>query len=173
MTRRPRFERLTPAGDNRVRAVCRDCGFIDYRNPKVVVGAVCRWEGRLLLCRRGIDPRRGFWTIPAGFLEEHESTEAGAVRETLEEAGARIAIGALLGIYNVPEISQVQILYRAGLVDGRFAAGPESLEVRLFEPEQVPWDELAFRSVAWALAREREVEGLEVFRPFSNSDPAF
>ena len=147
---------LIPEGDNRERQVCPDCGFINYENPKIVVGSVSLWEERILLCRRAINPRRGFWTLPAGYLELHESTPAGAVREAWEEAQATITIEGLLAIYDIPRISQVQIMYRARLVTPDFAAGPESLEVKLFAWEEIPWDELAFPSVRWALEHYRE-----------------
>jgi ADP-ribose pyrophosphatase YjhB (NUDIX family) len=128
-----------PEGDNRERMICPDCGFINYENPKVVVGSVCVWEERFLLCRRAINPRRGFWTLPAGYLELHESTPAGAMREAWEEAQAKIIIDGLLAIYDIPRISQVQIMYRAHLAAPEFAAGPESLEVRLFAWDEIPW----------------------------------
>lgn len=145
-----------PEGDNRERMVCPDCGFINYENPKIVVGAVCLWQERFLLCRRAINPRRGFWTLPAGFLELHESTPAGAIREAWEEAQARITIDGLLAIYDIPRISQVQIIYRAHLQAPEFAAGPESLEVRLFGWDEIPWEELAFPSVRWSLDHYQE-----------------
>jgi ADP-ribose pyrophosphatase YjhB (NUDIX family) len=143
--------RAIPEGDNRERLVCQDCGFIHYQNPKIVVGAIVLWDERFLLCRRAIEPRRGFWTMPAGYLELNEATQAGAMREAWEEARARIAIDGLLAIYDVPRLSQVQILYRAHLTEPEFAAGEESLEVRLFAWEEIPWRELAFPSVHWAL----------------------
>lgn len=143
--------RTIPLGDNRERMVCRDCGFIHYDNPKIVVGAVCRWEERILLCRRAIEPRAGFWTLPAGYLELNESTQAGAMREAWEEAQARIAIDGLLAVYDIPRISQVQIIYHARLTSAAIAAGPESRDVRLFAWDEVPWDDLAFSSVRWAL----------------------
>jgi ADP-ribose pyrophosphatase YjhB (NUDIX family) len=145
-----------PEGDNRERMVCPDCGFINYENPKVVVGAVCLWQDRFLLCRRAINPRRGYWTLPAGYLELHESTVAGAMREAWEEAQARITIDGLLAVYDIPRISQVQLIYRAHLAAPEFAAGPESLEVKLFAWEEIPWDELAFPSVRWALDHYRD-----------------
>ena len=145
-----------PEGDNRERMVCPDCGFINYENPKVVVGAVCLWQDRFLLCRRAINPRRGYWTLPAGYLELHESTVAGAIREAWEEAQARITIDGLLAVYDIPRISQVQLIYRAHLAAPEFAAGPESLEVKLFAWDEIPWDELAFPSVRWALDHYRE-----------------
>jgi ADP-ribose pyrophosphatase YjhB (NUDIX family) len=145
-----------PEGDNRERMVCPDCGFINYENPKIVVGSVCLFEERVLLCRRAINPRRGFWTLPAGYLELNEATAAGAVREAWEEAQARIVIDGVLAVYDIPRISQVQVIYRAHLEAPHFAAGPESLEVRLFAWDDIPWEELAFPSVRWALDHYRE-----------------
>jgi ADP-ribose pyrophosphatase YjhB (NUDIX family) len=140
-----------PEGDNRERMICADCGYVLYDNPKIVVGSVTRWGERILLCRRSINPRRGFWTLPAGYLELNESTGAGAEREAWEEARAKIEIEGLLAIYDIPRISQVQLIYRARLLDENVAAGPESLEVRLFAWDEIPWDDLAFPSVHWAL----------------------
>lgn len=146
----------TPAGDTRERMTCPDCGFIAYENPKIVVGAVCVWDGRILLCRRAIEPRAGYWTLPAGYLELNEATSAGAAREAWEEAQAQIEIDGLLAIYDIPRISQVQLIYRARLATPAVAPGSESLEVRLFTWEEVPWDELAFPSVRWALDHYRD-----------------
>jgi len=148
--------RTVPAGDNRERMVCPDCGFIHYDNPKIVVGVVCRWEERILLCRRAIEPRAGFWTLPAGYLELNETTQAGAMREAWEEARAGIAIDGLLAVYDIPRVSQVQIIYHARLTTAAIAAGPESREVRLFAWDEIPWQELAFPSVRWALDHFRE-----------------
>jgi ADP-ribose pyrophosphatase YjhB (NUDIX family) len=150
--------RQIPEGDNRERMICADCGYILYDNPKIVVGAVVRWGEQVLLCRRAINPRRNFWTLPAGYLELHESTSAGAEREVWEEACARIQIEGLLAIYDIPRISQVQLIYRARLAEEKFAAGEESLEVALFGWDEIPWDELAFPSVRWALHHEREAQ---------------
>lgn len=147
-----------PEGDNRERMICAECGFVLYDNPKIVVGSVPRWGDRLLLCRRAIHPRKGYWTLPAGYLELNESTSAGAEREAWEEAFARIRIEGLLAIYDIPRISQVQLIYRALLLDPEVAPGPESLEVGLFEWERIPWEALAFPSVRWALAQEREAQ---------------
>ena len=110
------FSRRVPDGDNRERLVCDSCGFVSYENPKVVVGSVCTWGERILLCKRAIEPRRGFWTLPAGYLEVREATGVGAAREAWEEALARIEIDALLAVYNIPRISQVQVIYRARLL---------------------------------------------------------
>jgi ADP-ribose pyrophosphatase YjhB (NUDIX family) len=164
------FTRQVPQGDNRERLVCGDCGFINYVNPKIVVGAVVTWEKRFLLCRRAIEPRRGFWTIPAGFLEEHETTEAGARREAQEEAMADIRIDGLLGVYNIARISQVQLIYRATLRTPDFGAGEESLDAALFDWGEIPWDDLAFPSVLWALNHHREVAGQPVFAPRTNPE---
>ena len=160
--------RGVPEGDNRERMICADCGFILYDNPKIVVGLVPRWGERILMCRRSIHPRRGYWTLPAGYLELNESTSAGAEREAWEEARARIAIDGLLAIYDIPRISQVQLIYRARLVDEAVAAGPESLEVGLFRWDDIPWDDLAFPSVRWALGHARDVGDAAVFAARSN-----
>ncbi len=144
--------RAVPDGDDRPRLICPDCGYIAYENPKVVVGAVCAWrDGRVLLCRRAIEPRKGFWTLPAGFLELNETTGDGACREAWEEARARIALDGLLAVYNIPRISQVQLIYRARLLSPDVAAGPESAEVGLFAWDAIPWDVIAFPSVHWSL----------------------
>jgi ADP-ribose pyrophosphatase YjhB (NUDIX family) len=148
--------RRVPEGDNRERMTCAECGFVLYDNPKIVVGSVARWGERILLCRRSINPRRGFWTLPAGYLELNESTTAGAEREAWEEAQARIAIEGLLAIYDIPRISQVQLIYRARLLHEDVVAGPESLEVGLFAWDGIPWDEIAFPSVRWALHHHLE-----------------
>jgi ADP-ribose pyrophosphatase YjhB (NUDIX family) len=145
-----------PEGDTRERRVCAECGFIAYENPKVVVGSVVTLEDRILLCRRAIEPRLGYWTLPAGYLELNESTAAGAEREAYEEARARIAIEGLLAVYDIPRISQVQVIYRARLADPHVEPGPESLEVRLFRWDEIPWDDLAFPSVHWALGHFRD-----------------
>lgn len=157
-----------PEGDNRERLTCPDCGFINYENPKIVVGAVCTWEGKLLLCRRAIDPRSGFWTIPAGYMELNETAEAGAAREAKEEACADIDIDGLIGVYTIPRISQVQLIYRATLKDGVFAAGEETLELDLYDWKDIPWDDLAFPSVKWALDHWREIADDEIWPPFTN-----
>lgn len=162
------FERRIPDGDGLPRDVCSKCGYIHYVNPKIVVGAVCSWHGRILLCRRAIEPRSGFWTIPAGYLEERETPVDGARREAWEEAEAKIEIDRLLAIYSVPRISQVQLIFRARLSSADFAPGVESLETALFAWEEIPWSELAFPSVHWALKHYREVEGQTTFAPFDN-----
>lgn len=146
-----RFELKIPEGEDRLREVCTSCGFINYVNPKIVVGAVIQYGERFLLCRRAIAPRIGFWTLPAGFMEERETAEEGAAREAMEEACAKIEIDGLLGIYSVPRISQVQLMFHARLVDPAIAPGPESTEVMLVTWDEIPWGELAFPSVKWAL----------------------
>lgn len=162
------FDRSIPEGDSLERLVCRDCGHIHYVNPKIVVGAVVTHKGKFLLARRAIHPRRGLWTLPAGYLEENETTEAGAAREAMEEARAAIAIDALLAVYSIPRISQVQLIYRATLAAPGFAAGPESEEVALFGWDEIPWKDIAFPSVHWSLHNWRKVEGQAVFAPFGN-----
>ncbi len=152
------FVREVPDGDNRARLVCADCGFINYENPKVVVGAVCCWEDRILMCRRAIEPRRGFWTLPAGYLEVNETTADGARREAWEEARAEIALDGVLAVYSIPRLSQVQVIYRARLVSPDVTAGPESIEVGLFAWAEIPWGDLAFPSVRWALEHHRAAQ---------------
>lgn len=160
--------REVPEGDNRQRLVCPDCGFIDYKNPKIVVGSVVTWQERILLCRRAIPPRRGYWTIPAGYLELHETAADGARREAEEEACADIEIDSLLAVYNIPRISQVQIIYRASLRTPDFEPGPESLEVALFDWPDLPWQDFAFPSVHWAVTHYKEVVGEAAFQPHTN-----
>jgi ADP-ribose pyrophosphatase YjhB (NUDIX family) len=162
------FERKVPEGDTLVRRVCADCGWVDYENPKIVVGSVCYWGELILLCRRAINPRAGFWTLPAGYLELHETTVDGARREAWEEARAQIDIDGLLAVYNVPRLSQVQLIYRARLTDPNVAAGPESTEVGLFEWNAIPWAEIAFPSVHWALGHFAEVRGEANFAARTN-----
>ncbi len=136
-----------PSGDNRHRYVCDACGTIHYENPRMVVGCLPYWGDKVLLCRRAIEPRYGLWTLPAGFMENGETTAEGALRETLEEAGARVEIDDLYTLINVPDIDQVYLLFRARLLDLDFAAGEESLEVALFDEASIPWDQIAFRTV--------------------------
>jgi len=163
---------LVPEGDTRARLVCPDCGYIAYENPKVVVGAVCLWEEKVLMCRRAIAPREGFWTIPAGFMELGESTADGAAREVWEEACSRIEVTSLIGIYEVPRISQVHVFYRARMTSPDFAVGVESREVALFAWDRLPWDELAFPSVIWALKQSRESDVPVVVSAPDDSWPA-
>ncbi|MFN6955501.1 MAG: NUDIX domain-containing protein [Acetobacteraceae bacterium] len=151
-----RFVRRTPEGDDRERLTCAECGFIAYENPKVVVGSVVGVEGGVLLCRRAIEPRRGFWTIPAGYLEMNETVSEGAAREAWEEARARIALDGVLAVYSVARLGQVQVIFRARLAEPGFAPGPESLDVRAFAWEDIPWDDIAFPTVRWALHAWRE-----------------
>jgi len=163
--------RMIPEGDDRQRLVCTDCGFINYENPKIVVGSVAAWEDRILLCRRAIEPSRGLWTLPAGYMELNETTAEGAKREAWEEARARIEIDCLLAVYEIPRISQVQLIYRARLRSPDVEPGPESLEVGLFRWDEIPWDSIAFPTVHWALdeydKRRREHE----FSPATNPEP--
>ncbi len=148
----PDFIRQVPDGDNRERAVCRACGHIAYENPKIVVGSVVAHRDRVLLCRRAIEPRRGYWTLPAGYLEMGETPEAGAMREALEEAEAHITLDGLLAVFSISRIGQVQLIYRARFAGlANFGAGAETAEAGLFGWEDIPWDEIAFPSVRWAL----------------------
>jgi ADP-ribose pyrophosphatase YjhB (NUDIX family) len=144
-------EMRIPAGDNLPRAVCTSCGTIHYENPRNVVGCVPEWEGRILLCQRAIEPRRGYWTTPAGFMENGETLQGAAARESLEEAQANVQVGSLLSITHVLHARQVHINFRGRLLDGKFGAGSESLEVGLYEESQIPWDQIAFPSIEFAL----------------------
>lgn len=161
------FSMQTPPGDNRARRVCDSCGFIDYVNPRIVAGVVAHRHGQILLCKRAIEPRMGFWTLPAGFMELGESVEEGACREAREEARAELEIEGLLAVYSIPRIGQVQIFFRARLINDP-SPGPESLDVGLFGWDAIPWRELAFPSVKWALGHYRETEGRTSFAPFDN-----
>ncbi|HYB11344.1 MAG TPA: NUDIX hydrolase [Alphaproteobacteria bacterium] len=159
-----------PDGDNRERLICPDCGFIQYENPKIVVGAVVWWQDRVLLCKRAINPRQGYWTLPAGYLELNETTDQGAIREAFEEARARIALDGVLAVYNIPRLSQVQIIYRARLVSPEIGPGPESTAVELFPWIGIPWSDLAFPSVHWALEHAREVGDAQHFVARTNPE---
>lgn len=161
------FELRVPEGDDRERRVCGTCGFIDYQNPRIVAGSVVLKDGKILLCKRAIEPRKGYWTLPAGFMELGETVEAAAAREAREEACASIEIDSVLAVYSVPRIGQVQIMFRATL-KSEISPGPESLEVGLFDWKDIPWSELAFPTVVWALTHFAETRHLEHFAPFAN-----
>lgn len=170
----PDFHHVVPDDDDRERRVCRTCGFIDYVNPKIVAGVVATSEdGRVLMCRRAIEPRSGFWTLPAGYMEEGESVEDAARREAYEEACARLELEGVLAISSVPRISQVQIFFRARLSDPSIAAGPESREVALYEWEALPLPDLAFPSVKWALDDFRAGHGRELPPAMRTQGPDF
>lgn len=165
-----------PEMDDRLRFVCDHCGIIHYQNPKLVVGTVPVWEGKVLLCTRAIEPQYGLWTLPAGFLENGETTLAGAERETYEEAGALVKNSRLYRLFDIPFIDQVYLFYLADLSEKRFSPGCESLEVQLFEESEIPWQELAFPVIHDVLKeyfsdREKGVfpvrTGLPVYRPLN------
>ena len=145
--------RIPDDGDTRERAVCPACDTIHYENPLNVVGTVPYWGERVLLCKRNIEPRWGKWTLPAGFMELGETTVQGAMRETDEEAGARFEIEGLFTVLSVPQVGQVHLYYRARLLSDQFAPGHETLEARLFTEDEIPWDELAFKTVRETLRR--------------------
>jgi ADP-ribose pyrophosphatase YjhB (NUDIX family) len=146
---------MVPPDDNRPRYVCSQCGTIHYQNPKMVIGSIPVWDHdgdtRILLCKRAIEPRYGYWTLPAGFMENEETTSEAAIRETEEEAGARIEVHELFSMLNVPHVHQVHMFYRATLLDLDYAAGTESLDVQLFREIEIPWDDIAFPTVAYTL----------------------
>ena len=145
--------RRVPPGDSLPRFVCDECGEIHYQNPRLVVGCIPELEGRLLLCRRAIEPRYGYWTLPAGFMENGESVGQGALRETLEEAGARVELGAAFSMISVPRVNQVHVFFLARVVDREFKPGAETLDLRLYEESEIPWQEIAFRTVGITLRR--------------------
>lgn len=161
----PAFSRRVPDGDTHERAVCDTCGFVAYDNPKIVVGSVVRYGSRVLLCRRDIEPARGRWTLPAGYLEHGETPPEGAAREAMEEAIAAIVIDGLLAVYTIRRLGQIQLIFRAHLTEPAFAPGIESQAVALFEPDEIPRDEIAFNTVHWALAQDRQPGG-----PFTNPE---
>jgi ADP-ribose pyrophosphatase YjhB (NUDIX family) len=139
--------------------VCNVCNTVHYQNPKIVVGCIPVWEDKVLLCRRAIEPRYGLWTLPAGFMENGETSQEGAARETLEEATARVEVERLYGLYNLPHINQVYLIFRSRLLDLNYAPGSESLEVDLFRESEIPWDEMAFPVIRESLNiffRDRE-----------------
>ncbi|MEM7081224.1 MAG: NUDIX hydrolase [Pseudomonadota bacterium] len=140
-----------PDGDNRERYVCPSCHFVHYQNPLIVTGCVAEWEGQILLCRRAIEPRHGFWTVPAGFMENGESVAQGAARETWEEALARVTTTSLLAVVNVVHAKQVHLFYRGRLEQNEYGVGQESLDTRLVDEADIPWDDMAFPSVTYAL----------------------
>ncbi|MCO6441856.1 MAG: NUDIX hydrolase [Nitrococcus mobilis] len=158
-----------PEGDDRCRLICPECGYIAYENPRIVIGAVCRWNACILLCRRAIEPRRGYWTLPAGYLELNESVEDGVRREAWEEARAELTLGPLLAVYSITRINLVQIIFRARLLRADVRPGPESSEVCLFRWDEIPFAELAFPSVRWALEHDRRAE--EGAAPVAASNP--
>jgi ADP-ribose pyrophosphatase YjhB (NUDIX family) len=140
-----------PPGDSLLRWVCDECGEIHYQNPKLVVGTIPEHEGRILLCRRAIEPRYGYWTLPAGFMENDETTMQAAVRETQEEVGANIEMGEPFTLISVPRVNQVHLYYRARLRNLEFKPGEETLEVAVMDEAQIPWKEIAFRTVGLTL----------------------
>lgn len=153
-----------PAGDSLPRAVCDSCGAIHYRNPRLIVGALPVWQEKVLLCRRAIEPQLGLWTLPSGFMENSETVAEAALRETQEEANANIELGEMFTLISVPHISQVHVVYRATLIDLEFSPGEESLEVRLFDESEIPWNDIAFRTIALTLRHFFEDRRAGVFR---------
>lgn len=143
--------RRIPEGDNRLRDVCDHCGAIHYQNPRMVVGTVTTWNDQVLLCRRAIEPRYDTWTLPAGFMELEESTDQGALRETVEESGARVRINRLFTVIDVPNVDQVHLYYLADALDASLDPGEESLDARYYSEADIPWAELSFRTVATTL----------------------
>jgi ADP-ribose pyrophosphatase YjhB (NUDIX family) len=183
----PSFSARTPKGEDRPRRVCDHCGFVDYENPKIVVGAVAAWSPggrpfgpdadpfeavRFLLCRRAILPRRGYWTLPAGYMETGETLAEATLREAREEALTELELDGVLAVYDIPARSQVQVMHRARLPGPEsgpaFGAGHETLDAKLFAWDHIPWKALAFHSVSWALMAFRESREQAAFPPFRN-----
>jgi len=135
---------IIPPDDDRERFICEGCGHIHYQNPRMIVCTLPVYEDKILLCKRAIDPRYGLWTLPGGFMENDETTHEGAIRETQEEACANIELVEIYSLYNLPHINQVHLFFRANLLDLNFAAGTESLDVKLFTEDEIPWQQLAF-----------------------------
>jgi len=158
-----------PEGDNRQRLVCPECNYIAYENPRIVAGSVVTRGDQILMCRRAIFPRKGFWTLPAGFLELGESPQDGARREAKEEACADIAINQMLAVYSIPGVGQIQFMFRATL-ESEFSAGHETSEAKLVGWDEIPWDDIAFPSVTWALRQYYESRGRRDFAPFGNPE---
>lgn len=142
-----------PPGDNLLRFVCESCRTIHYHNPKIVAGCIPEWDDQILLCRRAIEPRAGLWTFPAGFMEIGESTEQAAKRETEEEAHAQVEVTSLYAVLSLPHVGQVYLVFRGRMVTPEFRAGEESLDVRLFARDAIPWNDIAFSVVKDALHR--------------------
>ena len=160
-----RFSRKRPEGDTHDRLVCGDCGYIQYDNPKIISGVVPIFEDKVLLCVRAIEPRVGFWTVPAGFLEMGETPAEGAAREALEEANAEVEVGDLIGVYTIRHIGQVQMFYRGELKSPSFSAGAESQKVELFAWDDIPWQDLAFPTIKWALQDYQRNRGIAQATP--------
>ena len=142
---------VVPTGDNRPRHVCGSCNEIFYQNPKIVVGCIPEWQDSILLCKRAIEPRYGYWTLPAGFMENEETTQEAAERETLEEANARVELLGLYTVMNIPHTNQVYMMFRSRLLDLEFGPGSESLECKLFLEHEIPWHDLAFPTIVHTL----------------------
>ena len=168
------FSKIVPHDDSFERDVCDTCGLINYINPKLIAGVVAVWaEGdsdKILMCKRAIEPRKGYWTLPAGFMEQGETVAQGAAREAREEANADVETDALIGVYNVERIAQVQMFYRGRLRSPEIAAGPESEEVALMSWDEIPWDALAFPAVYHALQHYRATRDEEHFAPFTEPE---
>lgn len=168
-----RVDQAIPAGDDRQRFICRACGTVHYQNPKVVVGSIPEHQGRILLCKRGIEPRLGKWTLPAGYLENNETLEQGALRETLEETRATVKIIAPYRLFNLAFINQVYLMFRARLAAADFSPTPESSEIRLFSEDQIPWDDMAFQVITETLKHyfKDRAAGSYTFQQYEIADP--
>ncbi len=148
-----RIEKIIPPDDNRLRLVCQNCQTVHYRNPKIVAGVLPIYGDKVLLCKRAIEPCKGLWNVPSGYLENKESAEEGAAREVWEEALGKVEITGIHAVYSIARISQVYVHFLGNLIDGKFGIGEESLECKLFSEEEIPWSEMAFTSSTFTLRR--------------------
>ena len=166
---------IIPVGDNRQRHVCPSCDEVFYKNPRIIAGCIPVWQDKVLLCKRAIEPRRGFWTLPAGFMEIGETTEQAAIRETLEEAEAIVKTEGVYAVFNLPNIAQVYMIYRSSLSVPEFSSGEESLETRLFAEDEIPWDQLAFETMRLSLEYyfTDRAQGEFKFRTTDIKEPVF
>jgi len=151
---------IIPEGDSLPRFVCESCGLIHYQNPRMVVGCLPVWQDKILICKRAIEPKYGKWTLPAGFMENSETAEQGAIRETMEESGASVDIIRLHSLYSLPQVDQVYAIFLANMKSEKFAAGIETLECKLVGPDEIPWDEIAFTAIKFSL--KKYVENLSI-----------
>jgi len=154
---------IIPVNDDRERFICEDCGHIHYQNPRIIVYTLPIYEDKVLMCKRAIEPRYGLWTLPGGFMENDETTHEGAIRETQEEACAKVELIDIYSLYNLPKINQVHLFFRAILLDLNYAAGAESLEVNLFSEDEIPWKQIAFTPVEETLKHYFNDRTLNVF----------
>lgn len=172
MTDKGPRDRTIPPGDDKPRLTCPECSYIAYENPKIVNAVVAVHKGKILLCRRAIDPRKGLWTLPGGFMEMKETVTGGALREAFEEANAKGSIGPLLGVYHSSRTSDVILVFRMDMPTDQIAAGPETLEAKFFDWKDIPWNDLAFPFVGRSLKYYDATKGQAIIQPEIVDPPA-